>query len=345
MAPRKAIEGQVKMLESHGVHTDRLVWAPSAILAVYRLAAGDDAAFAAVDVSEDGSVIACFDGPRLRGLRVLQPSDRDTLVRNLVWSLRTLDPPERVIVGGSLAMDLSGPLAESLSGFAVEQLPFDCPVTLAEGASTGWRACVAPLGLVLAATGEISTPLIEFSLDSASNLEPSQARQAVAQILPWAAAAAAGLVFAAAFDYANLRRQASRLEERAQLLARPVLPGGTTGPGLLTKLGMRAAELEKRQGEGQGSGAEISPLGVLAIMSSSVPRELEIEFDTYVYEPPGVRLRGQGASFETVTLLQQALQANERFREVAVSDVRAAVGGEGVVFEVRLQLGGSPGNA
>jgi hypothetical protein len=80
-------------------------------------------------------------------------------------------------------------------------------------------------------------------------------------------------------------------------------------------------------------------------MSASVPRELEVEFDTYVYEPPGVRLRGQGASFETVTLLQQALQANERFREVAVSDVRAAVGGEGVVFEVRLQIGGSPGNA
>ncbi len=345
MAPTSAIDAHTSLLQSHGVEAERLVWAPSAALALYGLAAGEDATFAAVEVGDEGAVVACFERRRLTGLRVLHRADRETLVRNLVWSLRTLNPPARVIVGGSLAMDLTGSLAEALSGFAVEQLPFDCPIELDEGAAPGWRGCVTPIGLVLAATGQLGSPLIEFSLHATSESELNDARQAALRLAPWAAVAVAGLAIAGGFEYASLRRQTAALEEQALTLARSVLPGGTAGPGLLTKLQMRAAELERQHNEAGGPGVEMSPLQVLAAMSASVPRDLDVEFDTYVYEPPGVRLRGQGGSFETVTLLQQALEANDRFRDVAVSDVRAAAGGEGVVFEMRLQFGSQQGDA
>jgi hypothetical protein len=80
-------------------------------------------------------------------------------------------------------------------------------------------------------------------------------------------------------------------------------------------------------------------------MSSVVPAELEVEFESYNYDPPNVRLRGQGATFETVTRLQQLLDAESDFRDVAVSDVRTAADGVGVVFELRFRITSDSRNA
>ena len=88
----------------------------------------------------------------------------------------------------------------------------------------------------------------------------------------------------------------------------------------------------------------MSPLAILTTMSSVVPAQLEVEFESYDYDPPNVRLRGEGTSFETVTRLQQVLDAESGFADVAVSDVRTDADGDGVVFELRFRVPANPGS-
>jgi len=340
MAADTTIHSHLEALAVRGVVPERLIWAPSATLEVYRRAAGEDESFTAVDVGDDAAVIACFDEGRLHGLRVVRGAEQDVFIRNVAWSLRTLDPPAgRVIAGGAQAMELTAPLAEALAGMNIEQLPFDCPVPLAEGAAPGWRGSATALGLVLAAGGDLAAPVVEFALPGYDDAGIGELREQARTLAPWAVATAAALLVAGGLDYARLRQHTDQLEGHASSVFSSAMPGDADGPGLRIKMELRLAELERRQAELTGSGGYARPLAVLAEMSRSVPKQLAIEFDTYTYDPPSVRLRGHGASFEAVTRLQQVLEASRSFGDVSVSDVRSAATGDGVVFELSVQLG------
>ena len=66
---------------------------------LYRRSAGPGASYTAVDLAPEGALIARFDDQRLIGLRIVRRAEQAVLVRNIGWSVRTLDPPtSRVIV-------------------------------------------------------------------------------------------------------------------------------------------------------------------------------------------------------------------------------------------------------
>jgi hypothetical protein len=96
--------------------------------------------------------------------------------------------------------------------------------------------------------------------------------------------------------------------------------------------------LQRERAEAAGSRTHAGPLSVLLELSKNIPREIEVEFDSYTYDAPNVRLSGQGASFEAVTRLQQLLEARAVFASVEVKDVRSAVSGSGVDFQMTIRL-------
>lgn len=340
MTTHATVEEQLAALAAHGVHPERLVWAPSAILEVYLRAVGAEADFVAVDLGEEAAVVGAYAAGELTALRVVRRTDDDVFVRNVGWSLRTIERlPDRIVAGGSRASDVVGTLAESLAGLCVEHLPFDSPVALEPTAAPGWRGLAAPLGLVLAAAGRLQAPTIEFPLGHADEPANAEIADTVRQLAPWAAAAAAMTLTAIGLDQAQLELQARRLQQRADRAYQSVMPGSAGGPGQRVKMELRLSALENRRAETAGTGAHTSPLAVLSKMSSVVPPQLQVEFESYNYDPPDVRLRGQGATFETVTRLQQVLDAQAGFSDVSVGNVRTAADGVGVVFELRFRVG------
>ncbi|TFH21631.1 MAG: hypothetical protein E4H03_10210 [Myxococcales bacterium] len=277
----------------------------------------------------------------------MRRTDDDVFVRNVGWSLRTIERlPDRIVAGGSRASDVVGTLAESLAGLSVEHLPFDPPVELEPAAAPGWRGLAAPLGLVLAMSGNLAAPTIDFPV-AGHDGEPAAAElgDTARRLGPWAAAASLLGLSALGLDQAHLGMQAGRLQRHADSVYGSVVSGPASGPGQRVKLELRVSELENRNAESAGGQVRTSPLTVLSKMSSVVPADIEVEFESYNYDPPNVRLRGQGATFETVTRLQQLLDAETDFSDVAVSDVRTAPGGVGVVFELRFRIGSDSSSA
>lgn len=342
MASRAALKSQRDALAAYGLWPERYVWAPTATLGAYRAAVGEGTPFTAIDISDDSAVVGCFDEEGLTAIRVVAATDEQTLIRNLTWSVRTLDASsDRIIVGGSRVQGIHLGLAETLSGLRFEALPTEAPVDLPHHLETGWRSSAVALGLVLSAAGELAKPNIEFA---PSGQESSGTRTEVADsgrsLLPWAAIAVATFTLAGGLEYARLSQSAAQLEARAEAIYRTAMPSGSGGIGHKLKLELRASELERERADSASSRTHAGPLSVLLDMSKQVPRDIEVQFDNYIYDAPTIRLSGHGASFEAVTRLQLLLEQRENFASVEVSDVHSAVSGDGVEFEMTITLGG-----
>lgn len=336
-----AIRDHRQRLEDAAITPGRLLWAPTVVLEAYRRALGSDADFTAIDLDHEGATVACLESGRVTGLRVLAKAPDDVLLRNIVWSLRTLDPAsDRVVIGGARALELHPGIAETLGSSRIEPLPEPCPVKI-DASNTSWRRATTAVGLVLAAGADVEPPLIEVaSLRPTGDRTRSELGEATRLLAPWAVLTLVLALTAGAFDYARLSRSRAALEAQAQSIFTRVMPAGSRGPGQLIKMQLRLRELERRQSEIVGSGPAASPLSVLAEMSAALPAALDIEFDNYAYDPPMVRLHGQGKSFEAVTRVQQALETSSHFGDIEVSNVRSSVSGDSVEFQLSLRLSG-----
>lgn len=340
MVPRSLLEDRRQALDSLDIRPQRFVWEVSALLEIYRRAAGPGQTFTAVDLGSDGATVACFENGRLRGLRTGGRHDDETTLRNVGWFVRTLEPASaRALVGGARADVLLPALREAAPGLAFETLPERCPIEIAEAAAPAWRSATTVTGLALAAGGAVEAPLIEFPVDGRVPAEYSLSQDSLRRLAPWAGTTAALFLAAAGVDHARLEGRRARLETAAERIYRSAMNDSST-VGQRLKMETRLAELEQRAQSAGGPGAS-TPLGVLADMSSAVPADVDVEFDLYSYDPPNARMRGRAGSFEAVTRVQESLRASGRFASVEVSGVRAAVS-SGVEFELAVTVAGEP---
>ena len=325
----------------------RLLWAPSVVMAAYRRAIGETASFVAVDLGEDGAVIAKVEDGTTIALRVVAPCDDELLVRNTAWSLATIaDEGARVVIGGRFASRLGPRIEARTPGLRLEPLPATCPV---EGFSgRDWRDDAVVVGLLLAATGDATAPLLDFEAGAGSLFGLAQLRELGGEARPllrWAAAAAALALISVGLDYVELVSQHRALAGRAEEIYTSAMPSGSGGSGRKLKMDMRLRELSGKADAASARGAAGSPLALLTALSREVPKNLEVALEQVEHLPPAAKVSGHAASFETVTKMQEALQKSGAFARVEVKDVHAAVSGGGVEFLLELATPPAEGGA
>lgn len=341
MTRHTAIEERMAELAELGISAGLLVWQPSAAIAAYRAAIGADSEALLVDVGIDCTLVAYVTAAGLQGLRIVSTLGDPGFVRDLRWAARTLEASlDRVVVGGALFESARDRVKESLEDAAVELLPEECPLAGGEHAYGSWRAMPAAMGLALIVAGEAEAPVLSFAPGGASLEEAADRRSAILRSLaPWAAASFVLFAAAVGVDYVRLYRASSHLEKTADRLFKAAMPGVAGGAGRKTKLELRLQELEAKRAEAAGGAREDSALGVLVTLSQAVPADLEVEFETYAYDPPNIRMRGHATTFEAVTQLQEMLRSSTSIGAVDVGDVRSSATGGGVDFELTIRMG------
>lgn len=339
LAPRARLEEDTTTARNlAGLAPQRLLWAPTAVVAAYRRALGETETFALVDVSAGGAVVASVAGGEVEALRIVAPSAPRTLLRNLAWNLTTVAAPgSRVVVGGGAAKAIASELERMAADFRFEPLPAACPVAGYRGGD--WRSETALVGAILTVAGEASSPLIDFRADAASGLGGLDWRGMESELRPlarWAAAAAALGLLSIGLDYASLLSQRSALAAGAERIYASAMPSPSGGSGRRVKLEMRLSELSGRAAASASAGAAGSPLALLAAVSRAIPRSLDVVVDQIDQSPASAKIAGHAAGFETVTKMQQALAKSGEFARVEVKDAHAAVTGGGVDFVLEL---------
>jgi Tfp pilus assembly protein PilN len=105
---------------------------------------------------------------------------------------------------------------------------------------------------------------------------------------------------------------------------------------------MRTAvrELEARaQSLGSLVDRAVSPLRVLREISARLPKDLEVEFRDFTVEEGRVRIDGVTASFDAIDRIKAEISQHPRFSSVAVSDAKAGVERDRVLFKLTVNLG------
>jgi type II secretory pathway component PulL len=341
MVRRTVIDEIAQSICALGITPSQWVWEPTAVLAAYRGVLDPQQPTLIVDVGIDCTVVATCAGGEVSGLRVIAAATEAGFARDLGWAVRTLETTaERAVLGGHHHENAAAPVAATLDSIRVETLPLDCPVALAERAQSAWRSLTTVVGLTLVAGGDAEPPILSFA--PSGETAPSvgnERREMARRLAPWAGATLLLLAIAGGIDAARLLRDVTRLEHAADRIFSTAMPGVPGGAGQRMKLDLKLAELERRQTELAGGVPADSALGILVSMSDAIPDDLEVEFESYAYDPPNVRLRGQGGSFESVTRLQQLLRESTPYKNIDVGDVRSAASGEGVQFELTIRLG------
>lgn len=337
MVPRQGLEGLRARLLSLGIPRAELVWGPTAALECFRRCQAGDATFIAIDTSPAVTSVSSVREGRLTGLRVLTSGSQERIARDLAWAVTSLAPDiERLLCAGPRAGQTMEELSQRLEGHSVERLAGDCPIEAPEDLAGSWVDNTTLLGLVAAVGGECGHPSITFGHGNggAAGLEEAGLRR----LGFWAAAAALLLASAAGLDHIRLEREHRALVRQTDAITARAMPSAAGSSGRKLKLEMRLSELERRMGERSSAAAHSSPLATLVAMSSAVTGDIDIELDSYQYDPPTIRLTGHAADYESVTKLEEALRADKYFSAVEVIEVRAEVSGKGVDFRLEIVL-------
>jgi len=338
MTPREQFDETLRRLESFGLAPAHLIWAPTAALSAYAAVLADRGGETVVIHCDGDTVVAAvLAGGSLLGLRIHPMCEGKRLIRNVAWTIRTLETDaHEVLVGGVGAAQIAPVLAEALSEKAVSLAGTEAPpIELPE--TEDWTLHATALGLALFAGGESQVPVLAFPTGTEFIASPGARRSELRPLAGWALAACLLAASAVVMDTVRLSRRTHALEAEADRIVGRVLPSAAGAPGRRIKLELKAAELERRLNAGGAPGG-ISALGVLAALSQAVPKQIAVEFDFYLYDPPEVRVRGHSDDFEDVTKLERALEASEAVESVEANNVRAAVSGGGVDFDITIRL-------
>jgi len=99
-----------------------------------------------------------------------------------------------------------------------------------------------------------------------------------------------------------------------------------------------ALEKMKKKIERFGTG-EVTPLRILAELTSRMPERSEIEVYDLTIDHAKVRMEAEAASFEAIDGIKKSLQRVDEIKEVFISDARVSANQNRVKFRITLEWG------
>lgn len=245
---------------------------------------------------------------------------------------------------------LSGPRARA-QDLGAWQATMQCPVELLplpsegltdhSGGTVPWPDWAVPLGLALREGAGRQGSQINLRQGPFSSTQGSG---------PWKRAAAQAGVYLGALLLlwgVGVWRESAYREAQYQTLRTDIREAfRRTLPrvqNIVSEVDQMRTAVQELEGRAQGLGSlvdrEASPLRVLREISSRLPKDLEVEFRDFTVEEGRVRIDGVTASFDAIDRIKADLSQYPRFASVAVSDAKAGVERDKVLFKLTINLG------
>ncbi|MDF1554590.1 MAG: GspL/Epsl periplasmic domain-containing protein [Deferrisomatales bacterium] len=250
-------------------------------------------------------------------------------------------PPAVLYLSGAAALEQDLDAWNQRLGLPVQLLPLPANVvTASAGSDLPWPTWAIPLGLALKegyAKGASTINLLQGSFAPARESGPWRRKAATAAVY---LTLLGGLWAAAMWNrVAQKETQYETLKTAIRTTFQQVLPG-VRAQLELDQMRNQVRELEERA-ESLGSlvDREVSPLSMLREISARIPEELEVEFRDFTVEEGRVRIEGSTTSFDAIDKIKADLIQYPRFATVVVSDAKAGVERDKVLFKLTITLG------
>lgn len=245
---------------------------------------------------------------------------------------------------------LSGPLAraqdlcawEAVLEHPVDLLPFPSEGLVdASGEGASWPGWAVPLGLALRdAAGRRASQVNLRQGPFAPTRESGPWKRMSALAGAYAAVLVALWGFGMWSESAYREAQYEALRADIRETFRRTLPRVQTIVSEVDQMRTAVRELEGRaQSLGSLVDRAVSPLRVLRDISARLPKDLEVEFRDFTVEEGRVRIDGVTTSFDAIDRIKAEISQHPRFSSVAVSDAKAGVERDRVLFKLTVNLG------
>jgi len=250
--------------------------------------------------------------------------------------------PERVYLSGPEARAQSLPDWSTALGRPVELLPFPGNGVLDESGETAtWPEWAVPLGLALReafARQGSQVNLLQGPFAPARSTGPWKRLAVLGGVYLGALLALWGVGVWTESSYRETQYQALRAEIRAAF--QETLPRVQNIVSEVDQMRTAVRDLEGRaQSLGSLVDREVAPLRILREISSRIPKDLEVEFRDFTVEEGRVRIEGLTTSFDAIDKIKADLAEYPRFASVTVSDAKAGVERDKVLFKLTINMG------
>ena len=112
---------------------------------------------------------------------------------------------------------------------------------------------------------------------------------------------------------------------------------------VVSEIDQMRARVEELEGRAQSLGSlvdrEVTTLRILREVSTRIPKDLEVEFRDLSVEEGRIRVEGVTGSFDAIDRIKAELATFPRFSSVTVSDAKAGVERDKVIFKLAINLG------
>ncbi len=140
------------------------------------------------------------------------------------------------------------------------------------------------------------------------------------------------------FDFFSLKLENRRLNTRIDTVFSDTIPAVTRIEDPVGQLQAEVNRMRYSEGRGIGNGYEI--LDLLTEISKRIPATNRVRLTQMVVDDRGIRLKGKTDSFNAVDRIKQELDQSPLFQSVTFTSANLATKGEGIRFDLKIQLNG-----
>ncbi len=302
-------------------------------------------------INHNSSFLGFFEGERLVGFRNLDGisvSDTDTakrLVKEIQRSLlgfRTAPDTDSEIgtlcVAGEDAESIQKILQQSFPDFPVRTVAFnegllaDIPPVYA-GRGEEWRLAIA---LARAGLGEAANPL-NFMREEFIPVSPlSRLKQSLVFSLILVAVVFIAWMLSVAAEIRHRSRELETLNKKMVEIFADTMPGITSPESARQKF---AREQEKFNTLRNYSSEYVSPLDVLAAVTSGVPAKKSLTMNDLTISDHTLRMAGEAESFDDINMFKERLENSPLLSEVTIDSATKAERSDKRNFRIRARIG------
>lgn len=138
------------------------------------------------------------------------------------------------------------------------------------------------------------------------------------------------------YDFVSHKIEERRLNMRIETIFSSMLPRAGR---MVDPVGQALVELKRiRKNSGLGSGYGYKVLDLLTEISGRIPASLRVRLTQMVMDDRGVLLKGRTDTFNAVDMIKKELEQSPLFHSVTITSANLASKGDGIHFDMRIQL-------
>jgi type II secretory pathway component PulL len=143
------------------------------------------------------------------------------------------------------------------------------------------------------------------------------------------------------FESHDMQTKLDEYNQEIETIFKEAFPKTSRIQNAVHQMDTEISELKKQISGSESSDSIPNAIDILYIISTSLPKELDVKLERFIINKDGMQLSGNSNGFDVVDTMKGRLEKNKEFKTVTISSANMEKNGKRVRFKLRIELGSS----